>query len=103
MPRGSAANSTGLWPLPRRRGAAGQLREVDGCPPVDLENRVGVVPECCCATSAVAESCGGVPQVEAASEELAGGVMPAAFDVKLHADRGRGVSDLVSGPAGFHG
>src|SRR6516165_9459616 len=81
-------------------GAAGQLCEVGRCSPVDLGNRVGVVPERCCTASAVAKTCGGVPQVEAASEELAGGEMPAALDVKLHARRGRSVSDLVGGPVG---
>src|SRR5215831_18753751 len=78
--------------------AAGQLCEVGRCSPVDLGNRVSVMPERCCTASAVAKTCGGVPQVEAAGEELAGGVMPTALDVQLHADRVRGVSDLVSGP-----
>ena len=80
--------------------AAGQLCEVGRCSPVDLGNRVGVVPERCGTASAVAKTCGGVPQVESADEELAGGVVPPAFDVKLYADRGRGVSDLVGGPVG---
>ena len=51
--------------------AAGQLCEVGRCSPVDLGNRVGVVPERCCTSSAVPKTCGGVTQVEAAGEELA--------------------------------
>jgi hypothetical protein len=53
--------------------AAGQLCEVGRCSPVDLGNRVGVMPECCRTASAVTKTCsGGIPQVEAAGEELAG-------------------------------
>ena len=54
--------------------AAAQLCEVGRYSPIDLGNRVGVVPERCRTASAVAKTCGGFPQVEAASEQLAGGV-----------------------------
>jgi hypothetical protein len=80
--------------------AAGQLCEVGRCSPVDLGDRVGVVPERGCTAPAVAKTRGGVPQVESAGEELAGGVVPTAFDVQLDPGRSRGVSDLVGGPVG---
>ena len=41
------------------------------------------------ATAAVAEAGGGVPQVEAAGQELAGGVVPQALDGELDTRRGR--------------
>ena len=54
------------------------MREVGGGAPVDLWNGVGVVPQRGRAAAAAAEARGGVAQVEAAGEELAGGVMPPA-------------------------
>ena len=72
-------NPSGSAALGRRSG--GQLCEVDGGAPVDLGDPVSVVPQGGRAASAVAEAGGGVPQVEAAREELAGGVMPSTFDV----------------------
>ena len=58
------------------------------------------MPERRCIASAVSKTCGGVPQVESAGEELAGGVMSAALDVQLHTGRVCGLSDAVSGPVG---
>ena len=81
-----------------RAGSGGQPRKVGGGSPVDLGNRVGVMPERGCAAAAMAETSGSVPQVEAAGEELAGGVMPTALDVQLHPDRVGGVSDSVGRP-----
>jgi hypothetical protein len=52
------------------------------------------------AAAAVAEAGGGVPQVEAARQELAGGVMPSALDVELHPNGGCDLGDLVGGPVG---
>jgi hypothetical protein len=46
----------------------------------------------------VAEAGGGVPEVEAADEELAGGVVAAALDVEFHPGRGRSVGDPVRDP-----
>jgi hypothetical protein len=46
-------------------GSGGQFREVGGSTPVDLGDRVGVVPQRGGAAAAVAEAGGGVPQVEA--------------------------------------
>jgi hypothetical protein len=65
---------------------------------VDLGYRVGVVPERGRAAPTVAEARGGVAQVEAAGQELAGGVMPSALDVELHPGGIRGRSDLVADP-----
>src|SRR5208337_184 len=59
---------------------------------------VGVVPERGRSAAAVAEARGGVARVEAAGEELAGGVMPSALDVELHPGGICGCSDLVRGP-----
>ena len=50
------------------------------------------------AAAAVAEPRGGVAQVEAAGEELAGGVVPPALDVELHPGGICGCSDLVGNP-----
>ena len=50
------------------------------------------------AAAAVAETGGGVAQVEAAGQELAGGVMPAALDVELNPGGIRCRGDLVSDP-----
>ena len=50
------------------------------------------------AAAAVAEARGGVAEVEAAGEELAGGEMPPALDVELHLGGIRGGGDLVSDP-----
>ena len=50
------------------------------------------------AAAAVAEAGGGVAQVEAAGEELAGGVVPSALDVELHPGGIRGRGDLVGDP-----
>jgi hypothetical protein len=68
--RAAPRTSTGLG------GSGGQLCEVGGGSPVDFGDRVGVVPQRCRAAAAVAEAGGGVAQIEAASEELAGGVVP---------------------------
>ena len=46
----------------------------------------------------MAQACGGVAQVEAAGQKLAGGVMPSALDVELHSSGGCGLGDLVRGP-----
>jgi hypothetical protein len=79
-------------------GSGGQLREEHGGAPVDLGDRVGVVPQGGRAAAAVAEAGGGVTQVEAASKELAGGVVPSALDVELHPGHDGGLGDLVRGP-----
>jgi len=50
------------------------------------------------AAAAVAEAGGSVAQVKAVGQELAGGVMPSAFDVELHPGHGRSVSDPVRDP-----
>jgi hypothetical protein len=50
------------------------------------------------AAAAVAEAGGGVAQVEAAREKLAGGVVPSALDVELHPGRVCGLGGLVRGP-----
>jgi len=49
-------------------------------------------------TATVAKARGGVAQVEAACEELAGGVVPAALDVEPHLGRIGGGSDLAGDP-----
>jgi hypothetical protein len=46
----------------------------------------------------VAETGGGVPQVEAASEQLASGVVPTALDVEIHRGCISGGGDLVRHP-----
>jgi hypothetical protein len=48
--------------------------------------------------AAVAEPRGGVPHVEPADQELAGGAMPPALDVELHPGRDREVGDSVRDP-----
>ena len=50
------------------------------------------------ATAAVAEAGGGVAQVEAAGQELAGGVVPAALDIEIRPGSLRSGSDLVRHP-----
>ena len=71
--------------LGRRSG--GQFREVGGGSSVHLGDRVGVVPQRGRAAAAVAKAGGGIAQVKASREELAGGVMPPAFDVELRPRR----------------
>jgi hypothetical protein len=56
------------------------------------------VPERGRAAAAVAEAGGGVAQVEATGEELAGGVVPAALDVEIHPGGRCGRGDLVRHP-----
>jgi hypothetical protein len=46
----------------------------------------------------VAKTSCGVPQVEAASEELAGSEVPTALDVEIHGGGISGGRDLVSDP-----
>ena len=60
-----------------------QLRQADGCAPVDLRYRVGVVFQRGRAPAGVAEPRGGVPEVEALGEHLARGVMPDSLDVEI--------------------
>jgi hypothetical protein len=50
----------------------------------------------------VAEARGGVAQVEAAREELAGGVVPPALDAELHPGGIRSHGDLVGDPEGAY-
>jgi len=48
----------------------------------------------------VAEARGGIVEVEAADQELAGVVMPSALNVELDRGRGGRLGDLVRGPVG---
>src|SRR6266487_5412076 len=82
----------GFW---RDRGGGGELGEVGGGAPVDFGDRVGVVPERGRPAAAVAEPRGGVAQVEAGGEELAGGVVPEPLDVELHPGGRSGISHPV--------
>ena len=66
--------------------------------PVDLGDRIGVLPQGGRAAAAVTKAGGGVAEVEAAGEELAGGIVPSALDVELHSGRVCRLSDLVRGP-----
>jgi len=75
----------------------GQLGEVSGGSPVHFGDRVGIVPKRGRAAAAVAEAGSGVAQIEAAGEELAGGVVPSALDIELHSGGGCGLGDLVCG------
>ena len=75
-----------------------QLREIGGGSPVDLGDRVGVAPQRGCTGPAVAETRGGVAQVQAARKELAGGEVPAALDVELHPGRIGRFGHPVRGP-----
>ena len=62
-------------------------------------DRVGVVPQGGGAAAAVAEAGGGVAQVEAAGEELAGGVVPPAPDVELRRRRHLQAAELTAAHA----
>ncbi len=70
-----------------------QMREVDSGSPVDLRDRVGVMPQRGRPAAAVAEASGGVAQVEAADQE-----QPAELDVRLLLGLGGGLeADLPLG------
>jgi hypothetical protein len=56
------------------------------------------VPQGGRAAAAAAEARGDVAQVEAAGQELAGGVVSTAFDVELDPGRVCGLGDLVRSP-----
>ena len=75
-----------------------QLREADGCAPVDLRYRVGVVFQRCRAPAGVAKPRGGVPEVEAFGEHLACRVMPDSLDVEVDPCRHGEVPHAVGYP-----
>src|SRR6516225_7023277 len=85
------------------RGRCGQLCEIDSGSPVDLGHRVGVVAQCGRTAAAVAEARGGVAQVDASGQELAGRIVPQRLDVERYS-RGPGdLGDLVRYPIGVPG
>ena len=81
-------------------GSGGEPREVGCGATVDLGDRVGIVPQRGGTAATVAQAGGGVAQVEAAREELAGRVMATTLDVELDPGGGCRLGDLVRGPVG---
>jgi hypothetical protein len=84
---------------PRLRCTCRELREIRDGAAICFRHRIGVVLERRGASAAVPDPRRGVAVVEARSEQLAGGVMPAVLDSESDADRRGGGADRVGCPA----